>query len=64
MFRLIQWILGVAFTIGVGSALVDLTYKMTKAAAHAHQHDQMSYAKFTRALFEAKPRQKPIRSNE
>ena len=56
MFRLIYWILSLCFFVGVGDALVRLTVDMARAAVHAHQHDQMSYAKFTKAMLSAKPR--------
>lgn len=58
MVNFIQWVLGLALTIGIGSALVECTYELAKAAAKAHQHDQMSYSKFTRALVDSKPRQR------
>ena len=57
MVRLIYWVLSLCLAIGVGDALVRLTLEMGKAAMHAHQHDQMSYAAFTRAMLNAKPRQ-------
>jgi len=57
MVRLIYWVLSLCLAIGVGDALVRLTLEMGKAAMHAHQHDQMSYSAFTRAMLNAKPRQ-------
>ena len=58
MVRFIHWILSCAIVLGVGGTLGKYTLEMAKAAAHAHQHKQMSYAKFTKALIGAKPRQK------
>ena len=58
MIRLVTWVMAIALGLGVATSIADLTSKMAKAAVHAHQSDQMSYAKFTRALQEAKPRQK------
>lgn len=57
MLRLIYWILSLCLFIGVGDAFVRLTLRMAGAAVHAHQHDQLSYAAFTRAMLNAKPRQ-------
>lgn len=48
--RFMQWILGIALSIGIGTTLLGQTYKMAKAAVKAHQQDQMSYLKFTRAM--------------
>jgi hypothetical protein len=59
MFRFIHWAISWSLAIGVGSAFGHLVYDMARAAAHAHQHDQMSYAKFTKALINAKPRPRP-----
>ena len=56
MIRFIYWILSLCLFVGVGDALVRLTLDLARAAVHAHQHDQMSYAKFTKAMVSAKPR--------
>lgn len=56
--RFMQWILGIALSIGMGSALLSQTYELAKAAVSAHQHDQMSYSKFTRALLNADSKSK------
>lgn len=58
MVRFFQWILSCAFVFGVGGILARYTFEMAKAAAYAHQHDQMSYGKFTRELVSAKQKQK------
>ena len=58
MPRFIQWLISACLTIGVGSALAKHTYEMAKAAVVAHQQHQMSYAKFTKSLLEAKPRKR------
>ena len=57
MLRLIYWILSLCLFVGVGDAFVRLTLRMAGAAVHAHQHDQMSYSAFTKAMLGAKPRQ-------
>jgi hypothetical protein len=49
--RFLVWVLGIAFTIGIGDAFVHLTYEMAKAAADAHVHDQISYSKYTKLLW-------------
>ncbi len=59
MFRFIHWILSWSLAIGVSSAFAELIVDMAKAAAHAHLNHQLSYAKFTKALLEAKPRTRP-----
>ncbi len=56
MIRFVCFILSFCLAIGIGDALIRLTLKMCRAAVHAHQHDQLSYAKFTHALLSAKPR--------
>lgn len=56
MIRLIHWILSLCLAIGAGDAFVRLTLEMAGAAVYAHQHDQISYAKFTRAMLGAQPR--------
>ncbi len=57
MIRFICWMLAVCLTIGFGPKLV--TVHMAKSAIRAHEHDQMSYAKFTRKLLTAKPKAIP-----
>ncbi len=59
MFRFIHWILSWSLAIGVSSAFAELVVDMAKAAAHAHLNHQLSYAEFTKALLEAKPRPRP-----
>lgn len=56
MENLIKWALGLALTIGIGSALIKQTLEMAKAAVYAHQHKQMSYSKFTKALTKPGPK--------
>lgn len=60
MQRIVQWIISTCLMIGVGSALAEQTYEMAKAAVHAHQQDQMSYSKFTKAMLNGESR-KPSR---
>ena len=64
MIRLICWILSLCLFVGVGDALVRLTLDICGAAVHAHQHDQMSYVKFTHALLDAKPQAVPRKSHD
>lgn len=59
MQHVIRWVLSACLMIGVGSALIERTYEMAKAAVHAHQHDQMSYSKFTKTLLN-----EPVTSKE
>ena len=56
VIRFVYWILSLCLAIGVGDAFVRLTLEMCRAAVHAHQHDQLSYSRFTHALLSAKPR--------
>ncbi len=64
MVRFIFWVLALGLAVGFGPPLANLTSSMAKAAIHAHQHDQMSYAKFTKALLNAKPRAVPKKTEE
>lgn len=50
MIRFVCAILWFCLAVGVGDALVRMTLEMCRAAIHAHQHDQLSYSKFTRLL--------------
>lgn len=56
MFKIIAAFLGLSLTIGIGGSLYDMTRQTAVAAKHAYQFDQISYAKFTRAMTDAKPR--------
>ena len=58
MFRFVYWIISVCLLLGLAGTLVDTTREMLGLAAHAHQHDQLSYAKFTRSLTGARHRRK------
>jgi hypothetical protein len=51
MTRFIFWILGFILAVGVGPRLIALTLRMAELALAAQSHDQMSYAKFNRALW-------------
>lgn len=64
MLRFIYWVLAVCLTIGFGPKLVAVTVNMAKSAIRAHERDQMSYAKFTRKLLNAKPRVIPQRRDD
>jgi len=59
MLRFISWFVAVALGVGFGPRLARLTTDMAEAAIHAHMHDQMSYARFTHTLLNAKPRTTP-----
>jgi hypothetical protein len=49
--RFLSWILGVVFTLGLADSFAHLTYKMGKAAIHAHMHDQVSYTRYNQLLW-------------
>jgi hypothetical protein len=51
MGRFILWLFGFVMAVGLAPRLVRLTLKMAEMAADAQSHDQMSYAKFNRALW-------------
>tara|TARA_B110001454_G_scaffold64823_1_gene62992 strand:+ start:40994 stop:41203 length:210 start_codon:yes stop_codon:yes gene_type:complete len=50
--KFLSWVLGVVFILGIGDSFVNLTYRMGQAAIHAHKHDQISYSKYTRLLWQ------------
>ena len=56
MTRFICWALALGLAVSFGPHLGAITIQAAQAAIHAHLHDQMSYAKFTRSLLSAKPR--------
>jgi hypothetical protein len=56
MLRFICWFLAGGLTVGYGPKVISYTISVAEAAVHAHLHDQMSYAKFTQKLLNAKPR--------
>jgi len=56
MFKLIAAFLGISLTVGIGGSIYDMTRQAAVSAKHAYQFDQISYAKFTKAMTEAKPR--------
>ncbi len=56
MLRLIIAYLGLILTIGVGGSIYDTISQAAISAKRAYQFDQISYAKFTKAMTEAKPR--------
>ena len=64
MVRFIFWVLALGFAVGFGPPLANLTLNMAKAAIHAHRFHQLSYAKFTKALLNAKPRTVPKKTEE
>ena len=56
MIRFISAIFTFCLLIGVGEAFVKMAYQMASKAEYAFTHNQLSYAEFTRAMTEAKPR--------
>jgi len=61
MNSFIKWSLGILLALAAYGQLGPVTIKMAQAAIDAHMHDQMSYAKFTHNLLNAKPRPTPQR---
>lgn len=55
MLKFISGIIGFAFLLGMGDALVRASFNMANAAHHAQVFDQISYTQFTNALIHAKP---------
>lgn len=49
--KFLRWGLGLFFALGMIYGFGEVTLMMAKAAAHAQQHDQISYGKFTRMLW-------------
>ena len=56
MIRLVYSIISLCLLLGFAGTLVDSTREMLGFAAHAHRHDQLSYAKFTSELWGPKHR--------
>lgn len=54
MFRLLQWLIGLALLMGVGEVGVHAIMDMASKATHAQQHDQVSYSKWNRLLWTGK----------
>ena len=55
MFRLFGLLIWIALGLGVAEVGVRAVMSMAGKAAYAHQHDQISYSKWNRMLWEAKP---------
>jgi hypothetical protein len=55
MVRLIYYIIGFALMIGAGEVGVKAVMEMAGLAAHAQQHDQISYSTWNAMLWGAKP---------
>ncbi len=53
--RFLSWVLGVVFILGIGDSFVQLTLRMGKAAVEAHMHDQISYSKYNKLLWDQAP---------
>ena len=50
MGRFIFWVISVAVSLALGAMLPAAIRAMAQSAASAFEHDQMSYAKFSREL--------------
>jgi hypothetical protein len=49
--KFLQWVLGIAFMVGLADGFGHLTFQMAKAAMHAQQLDQLSWGKYSRSLW-------------
>ena len=49
--RFLVWIAGIVVALGLVGSLGKMTYHMAEAAVEAQQHDQMSWGKFSRQLW-------------
>ena len=58
MIQFVCKIITFCLAVGVAESLVRLTYIIATNAERAQKFDQISYAKFNKALWEAKPRTK------
>ena len=54
MFKLLSYLLWFALGLGVAEFGVNAVMGMASKAAHAHQHDQISYSKWNRILWHRK----------
>ena len=52
MFKLLSYLIWFALTLGVAELGVNVLLEMAGRAAHAHQHDQISYAKWNQILWQ------------
>lgn len=55
MFKALSLLIWIAFAMGVGEVGFHALMAMAGKAAYAQQHDQISYSKWNRMLWEAKP---------
>ena len=55
MFRLLGYLLWLALGLGIAEVGAKAVLEMAGKAAYAHQHDQISYSKWNKMLWEAKP---------
>lgn len=51
MFRLLAFLIWLAIGMGVAEVGIKAVMSMAGLAAHAHQHDQISYSKWNRMLW-------------
>jgi hypothetical protein len=54
MVRLIVQFLVLCLAVGAADALVNFSYRLATSAELAHEFDQLSYSKFTEALWKDK----------
>ncbi len=55
--KFLQWVVGIAFIIGLADGFGNLTYQMAKAAVHAHQNEQILRGNFSRMLWKGSHRE-------
>jgi len=63
MIRLLGYVIYLALALGIGEVGVQMVLDMAGSAAKAHQHDQMSYSKWNKMLWGARPIS-PLRRTE
>lgn len=49
--RFLIWVIGIVLALGLVGSLGTMTYHMAEAAIEAQQHDQISWGKFSRQLW-------------
>jgi hypothetical protein len=54
MFKLMAYLIWLALAMGVAEIGVNAVIEMASKAAYAHQHDQLSYSKWNRLLWNRK----------
>ena len=56
MHKLLTAYLIITLVTGVGGSIYDKTRQMALSAKRVYQHNQISYAEFTKSMTNAKPR--------